>query len=78
MASSTTSAANETLEVQVERSIRQRTFGRIQRLQVAVHNGHVIVSGSAPTYYVKQLAIEAARWASQPWNLPLRVDIGVT
>ena len=78
MASSNTIAADETLEIQVERCIRQRTFGRIQRLLVAVHDGHVVVTGTAPTYYVKQLAVEAARRASQTWNLPLRVDIGVT
>jgi hypothetical protein len=45
----------------IARSIRRRTDGRVRDVRVEVADGVVTVRGSAPSYYLKQLALEAAR-----------------
>jgi hypothetical protein len=62
----------------IERCIHQRVFGRVRGLKVQVLDGHVVVQGDAPTYYVKQLALEAARQALRTLEVPLRIDIRVS
>lgn len=52
--------AAETLAERVERIVRLRTASRIQDLCVDIQGGDVILTGVAPTYYVKQLATHAA------------------
>jgi hypothetical protein len=42
----------------IERQIMQRTWGRIQALEVKVSHDLVIVRGRAPSYYVEQLALQ--------------------
>jgi len=48
----------QALERAIERQVRQRTWGRIQALQVKVSNNLVVVRGRAPSYYVEQLALQ--------------------
>lgn len=43
----------------IERQIRLRTGRRIHPLDVAVTADRVIVQGRAPSYYLKQLALQA-------------------
>jgi hypothetical protein len=47
----------------IERHIHLRTNGRVQFLRVELAVESVVISGSSPSYYVKQLAIEGAREA---------------
>jgi hypothetical protein len=54
-----TSATLEDLQEALERRIAQRTFGRVQHLEVHVAPGRVTVRGYASCYYDKQLAIQA-------------------
>ena len=42
----------------IERRIVQRTWGRIQALEVEVTDNRVIVRGRSPSYYVEQLALQ--------------------
>jgi hypothetical protein len=42
----------------ITRRIRERTYGRIDLLEVVVNGDTVIVRGRAPSYYLKQLALQ--------------------
>jgi hypothetical protein len=53
-----TAEAEQALERAIERQIRQRTWGRIQGLEVRVSHDLLIVRGRAPSYYVEQLALQ--------------------
>jgi hypothetical protein len=44
-----------------ERHISERTWRRVHRLACEVDGDRVVVRGCAPSYYVKQLAIQAVR-----------------
>jgi hypothetical protein len=48
-----------TLIQALERQIVQRTWGRLHQLAVEQIEGRLIVRGCAPSYYVKQLTIQA-------------------
>jgi hypothetical protein len=48
------------LLARIERIVRCRTGGRIRDLRVELQDGDVVLSGSASTYYAKQLATHAA------------------
>ncbi len=63
------------LEQAVRRRIVQRTWGRLRHLQVEVDARHVVVRGSSPTYYLKQLALAAVQEAlpATPVELAIRV-----
>jgi hypothetical protein len=50
--------AEQALERAIERQIMQRTWGRIQALEVKVAPNLVVVHGRAPSYYVEQLALQ--------------------
>ncbi|MGD9854924.1 MAG: hypothetical protein AB7U20_08225 [Planctomycetaceae bacterium] len=50
----------EPLSERVERIVQLRTASRIKDLCVNVQGRDVILTGVAPTYYVKQLATHAA------------------
>jgi hypothetical protein len=47
-------------EQAIRRRIVQRTGNQIQTLEVKVIGNRVVISGRAPCYYVKQLAIQGA------------------
>ncbi|MCA1686209.1 MAG: hypothetical protein LC745_09570 [Planctomycetia bacterium] len=49
-----------TLTQLVESRIRQSTHGRIRNLNVVEVQGHVVVSGNAPSHHTKQLALHGA------------------
>jgi hypothetical protein len=48
----------QALERAIERQVRQRTWGRIQALEVKVSHNLVVVRGRAPSYYIEQLALQ--------------------
>ena len=60
----------------LERAIRKRTCGRVSNLRVELRCELVVVSGTTPTYHVKQLALEAVREALGMAR-PFRIDIDV-
>jgi len=43
----------------IERQIMQRTWGRIRQLRVTATSERVCISGTASSYYLKQLALAA-------------------
>lgn len=45
--------------VQLERLVRQRTGGAIDRLRIEIVGGEIRLSGSCRTFYAKQLAQQA-------------------
>jgi hypothetical protein len=67
------------LERAVEQKIHQRTCRRVKNLRAELINGQIVVHGSTKSYYVKVLAIEAAREVrALICPIPLLVDIQVT
>ena len=48
-------------EESIKRRIVQRTGGRIQSLRVETIGSRVVIHGSAPSYYLMQLALRGAR-----------------
>ncbi len=69
-------ASAEALEQAVRRRIAQRTWGRLRQLEVEVDAQRVVVRGSSPTYYLKQLAIAAVQEALP--GTPVELDVLVT
>ena len=62
------------LEQALNRRITQRTWGRLQ-FRVRLGVGRVIIQGSSPTHYLKQLALAAVREVlpTAPVDLEIRV-----
>jgi hypothetical protein len=50
----------EALEQAIRLSVRDRTGGRIQALAIELTDRELVLRGTAPCYYVKQLALHAA------------------
>ena len=50
-----------TFEETIKDRIVQRTGGKIELLQVKAESDRVVICGSAPSYYLKQLALQGAR-----------------
>jgi hypothetical protein len=75
-AEATVRRTNAEVERAIERRIHERTWGRVRNLQVELRDEQVVVHGSTPTYYLKQLALEAAREVLGA-NRPLFIDIHV-
>jgi hypothetical protein len=61
----------------IERVVRERTWNRVRQLRVELTGESVVVHGSTPTYYLKQIALEAAR-STLARTRPLIIDIDVT
>jgi hypothetical protein len=62
----------------IERHIVERTWGRVRRLGIDVQDDRVYVHGNTPSYYVKQLAIQAVRDVlGEDEPIAIRVDIEV-
>ena len=61
----------------VAQAIHERTWGRVSNLRVEFRGELVVVCGRTQTYYLKQLALEAAREVLAP-DRPLLIDIHVT
>jgi hypothetical protein len=62
-------------EENIERHIIERTWGRLRDLRVEERQGRMVVHGYAPSYYVKQLALQAAQEACR--TIPVEQDIRV-
>jgi len=45
----------------LEQQIVKRTWGRVRNLRVEQVDGRIVVHGSTPSYYIKQLVLEAIR-----------------
>jgi hypothetical protein len=61
------------LEASVERRIQERTWGRVRQLRVEAGQDRLVVRGCTPSYYVKQLAVQAVLEVVG-WDAP-RVDL---
>jgi hypothetical protein len=70
------SELNQHLARDLERLIALRTWGRLRGLVVEVGGERVTVRGFAPSYYVKQLAIQACMEAAGATRLP-RLDVSI-
>lgn len=66
----------EALPRAIERHIAQRTWGRLRHLIIDVNGERVRVQGCAPSYYLKQLAIQACLEATEPAGAP-RLDVDI-
>lgn len=44
----------------IERTILTRTYGRVRDLRIDVMEHTIVLNGVAPTYYIKQLALDGA------------------
>ena len=67
--------AFQTLAIQVERLVREKTSGLIRELRVTIHPGEVVLSGRAATYYAKQLATHAALDACDDFTLTNDIEV---
>ncbi|WP_437225916.1 BON domain-containing protein [Planctomicrobium sp. SH661] len=52
-------AADELLAARIQRSLMATGRRHIAELRVVVHQGHVRMAGTVPSYYAKQLAHQA-------------------
>ena len=71
--------AEQALERAIEGRIRQRTWGRLQGLEVRVSHDLVIVGGYAPSYYVEQLALQGVLDLVEPFGamrIQLNIQVG--
>jgi hypothetical protein len=74
-----TTEAEQALERAIEGRIRQRTWGRLQGLEVRVSHDLVIVRGCAPSYYVEQLALQGVLDLVEPsgaMRIQLNIQVG--
>ena len=74
-----TAEADLALERAIERQIRQRTWGRLQGLEVRARHDLVIIRGRAPSYYVKQLALQGVLelvGSAGAMRIHLHVEVG--
>jgi hypothetical protein len=65
------------LAAAVKRHVRRRSYDKVRRLAVIVKDGKVTVRGSAPSYYLKQLALEGARICLEGTGMMLHLEIDV-
>lgn len=65
----------DTLSERVERIVRLRTASRVHNLHVDIQGTDVILTGVAPTYYVKQLATHAALDEIEQRTLTNDIDV---
>ena len=71
--------AEQALERAIEFRIRQRTWGRLQGLEVRVSHDLVVVRGCAPSYYVEQLALQGVLDLVEPagaTRIQLNIQVG--
>jgi hypothetical protein len=69
------SADVDAVSQRIERIVRLRTASRIHNLRVDVQGSDVILTGMAPTYYVKQLATHAALDEIEQRTLTNDIDV---
>jgi hypothetical protein len=69
----------QALERSIERQVMQRTWGRIQALEVKVSQNLVVVLGCAPSYYIEQLALQGFLEVIEPagaMRIELNIQVG--
>jgi len=66
---------DEELVARIERIVRCRTGGRIRDLRVEQQGDDIVLSGSASTYYAKQLATHAALDEIVAGNLTNSIEV---
>ena len=76
-ASNTTRTVDPALEKKLEQQIVLGTWGRIHDLRVELTEGRVVVRGRTPSYYVKQLVLQAVVDVLGPTAPPVQYDIQV-
>jgi len=76
MLSNSPLTADTDLEQQVEQQIQRRTFGRVSQVRVENHDTHVVVRGSAASYYAVQLVVVAVREVLPEMPVVLDVQVG--
>src|SRR5205085_11672035 len=72
-------AAPSDLEADLLRQIDKRTWGQVRRLGIDVRPDRVVVTGTTPTYYLKQLVLEAILDVTRSRAVPpvsLNIQIG--
>jgi osmotically-inducible protein OsmY len=69
--------ASAELAEKVATHVRAKTGGRVHSARVRVEGGVVTVSGAAPSFHLKQLALEAARSVLTGLSFRLNVEITV-
>ncbi len=64
---------------QIGHAIRERTNGRLRDARITVTDETVTLHGFAPSFYLKQLALEGARSAlgERPFRLQLEITVHV-
>jgi hypothetical protein len=68
----------EMQEQAVRCRIAQRTWGRLRQLHVEVDADHVIVRGTSPTYYLKQLALSAIQEMLPGTAVNLEIEVATS
>ncbi len=68
--------ARAELAEKIATHVRAKTGGRVRSAQVRVESSVVTVSGGAPSFHLKQLALEAARDVLT--GLPFRLNVEIT
>jgi len=60
----------------IESRIRQTTHDRIRDLKVVEVQGHVVASGTAPSYHTKQLALQGALELMSGEHFSVEISVG--
>jgi hypothetical protein len=68
-------SAAAALARRIELAVRRGSGGRIHKLRVEVHLGHVILSGFCSTFYAKQLAQHSAMPLSEGRRLENQIEV---
>jgi hypothetical protein len=72
-----TATSGPDLADEIARAVRERTAGRLREASITVTDDAVVVRGVAPSFYLKQLALEAARAALRGLPVLIRLEITV-
>jgi hypothetical protein len=68
-------AAQDQLIDKLWQQIEFRTWRRVRDLNIQIEDGQIVVRGTAPTYYVKQLALRAICDVAAATPLSIRIDV---
>ncbi len=67
------------IEEAIAAGIQAATFGGLSGLMVGLADGTVVVRAIAPSYYLKQLALEGAKTSRDQFGrVPIRFEVSVT
>jgi len=63
------------IRARIELLVREHTGGNIRDLHVSLHNGEVVITGRASSFYTKQLATHAVFSAVQFTQLSNKIEV---